>query len=92
MRKISFLVIDEVSMVRSDLMWAIDQSLRINRGRPRGAVRRRSPALCSATCISSRRSCRRWRSRQHLESEFGGPFFFSCPAPAAKAPAQRCWS
>ncbi len=35
MRKLKFLVIDEVSMVRSDLMWAIDQSLRINRGRPR---------------------------------------------------------
>ena len=42
MRKLEFLVIDEVSMVRSDLMWAIDQSLRINRGRPRepfGGVR-----------------------------------------------------
>ena len=35
-------VIDEVSMVRSDMMWAIDQSLRLNRGRPRepfGGVR-----------------------------------------------------
>ena len=34
MRRLKFLVIDEVSMVRSDLMWAIDQSLRVNRGRP----------------------------------------------------------
>src|SRR5436190_19920340 len=37
MRRLKFLVIDEVSMVRSDLMWAIDQSLRLNRGRPREA-------------------------------------------------------
>ena len=37
MRRLKFLVIDEVSMVRSDLMWAIDQSLRVNRGRPREA-------------------------------------------------------
>ncbi len=35
MRRLDFIVIDEVSMVRSDLMWAIDQSLRVNRGRPR---------------------------------------------------------
>ena len=42
MRRLKFLIIDEVSMVRSDLMWAIDQSLRVNRGRPRepfGGVR-----------------------------------------------------
>ena len=42
MRRLKFLVIDEVSMVRSDLMRAIDQSLRVNRGRPRepfGGVR-----------------------------------------------------
>ena len=37
MRKLKLIIIDEVSMVRSDLMWAIDQSLRINRGRPREA-------------------------------------------------------
>ena len=37
MRRLKFLVIDEVSMVRSDIMWAIDQSLRVNRGRPREA-------------------------------------------------------
>ena len=51
MRRLEFLVIDEVSMVRSDLMWAIDQALRVNRGRPRepfgGCAWR-----CSATCIS----------------------------------------
>ncbi|WP_439544320.1 ATP-dependent DNA helicase [Hyphomicrobium sp.] len=79
MRKIGFLVIDEVSMVRSDLMWAIDQSLRINRGRPRepfGGVRlimfgdlHQLPPVVQEVEVA-----------QHLESEFGGPFFFSCPA------------
>ena len=33
MRKLDFVVIDEASMVRSDLMWGIDQALRVNRGR-----------------------------------------------------------
>ena len=35
MRELDFVVIDEASMVRSDMMWAIDRSLRVNRGRPR---------------------------------------------------------
>ncbi|WP_333794086.1 ATP-dependent DNA helicase [Hyphomicrobium sp.] len=79
MRKLSFLVIDEVSMVRSDLMWAIDQSLRVNRGRPRepfGGVRlvlfgdlHQLPPVVQEAEVAS-----------HLEEEFGGPFFFSVPA------------
>lgn len=79
MRKLSFLVIDEVSMVRSDLMWAIDQSLRINRGRPRepfGGVRlvlfgdlHQLPPVVQEAEVAA-----------HLEQEFGGPFFFSVPA------------
>jgi ATP-dependent exoDNAse (exonuclease V) alpha subunit len=88
MRKISFLVIDEVSMVRSDLMWAIDQSLRMNRGRPRepfGGVRlimfgdlHQLPPVVQEVEVA-----------QHLESEFGGPFFFSCPALGEGAGTQR---
>ncbi len=79
MRKIAFLVIDEVSMVRSDLMWAIDQSLRVNRGRPRepfGGVRlimfgdlHQLPPVVQEAEVA-----------HHLEEEFGGPFFFSCSA------------
>lgn len=79
MRKLDFLVIDEVSMVRSDLMWAIDQSLRINRGRPRepfGGVRlvlfgdlHQLPPVVQEAEVAT-----------HLEQEFGGPFFFSVPA------------
>ncbi len=46
MRKLKLLVIDEVSMVRSDLMWAIDQSLAARAFRRRQAhhVRRPPPA------------------------------------------------
>lgn len=79
MRRMKYLVIDEVSMVRSDLMWAIDQSLRVNRGRPResfGGVRlimfgdlHQLPPVVQEAEVA-----------EHLESAFGGPFFFSVPA------------
>ena len=79
MRRLKFLVIDEVSMVRSDLMWAIDQSLRVNRGRPRepfGGVRlamfgdlHQLPPVIDEAEVAA-----------HLESEHGGPFFFSIAA------------
>jgi energy-coupling factor transporter ATP-binding protein EcfA2 len=79
MRRLKFLVIDEVSMVRSDLMWAIDQSLRVNRGRPReafGGVRlalfgdlHQLPPVVNDGEVA-----------EHLESAYGGPFFFSVPA------------
>jgi ATP-dependent exoDNAse (exonuclease V) alpha subunit len=79
MRRLKMLVIDEVSMVRSDLMWAIDQSLRINRGRAReafGGVRlimfgdlHQLPPVVQEAAVA-----------EHLETNFGGPFFFSVPA------------
>ena len=79
MRKMQFLIIDEVSMVRSDMMWGIDQSLRVNRGRPReafGGVRlvmfgdlHQLPPVVQENEVAG-----------HLESEHGGPFFFSVPA------------
>ena len=79
MRRLKFLVIDEVSMVRSDLMWAIDQSLRVNRGRARepfGGVRlimfgdlHQLPPVVQEAEVAA-----------HLESSFGSPFFFSVSA------------
>lgn len=79
MRKLKLIVIDEVSMVRSDLMWAIDQSLRVNRGRTRepfGGVRlimfgdlHQLPPVVQEAEVA-----------EHLHSAFGGPFFFSVPA------------
>jgi ATP-dependent exoDNAse (exonuclease V) alpha subunit len=78
MRKLKLIIIDEVSMVRSDLMWAIDQSLRLNRGRPRepfGGVRlllfgdlHQLPPVVQGGEVA-----------EHLESEHGGPFFFQLP-------------
>lgn len=88
MRKLKFLVIDEVSMVRSDMMWAIDQSLRVNRGRPRepfGGVRlvmfgdlHQLPPVVQENEVAD-----------HLESRHGGPFFFSVPALTEGAGTQR---
>lgn len=76
MRRLEFIIIDEVSMVRSDLMWAIDQSLRLNRGRARepfggcrlilfGDLHQLPPVVQEAEVA------------EHLESAHGGPFFFS---------------
>ena len=79
MRKLKLIIIDEVSMVRSDMMWAIDQSLRINRGRPReafGGVRlllfgdlHQLPPVVQSGEVA-----------EHLESAHGGPFFFQVSA------------
>lgn len=79
MRKLEYLVIDEVSMVRSDLMSAIDAALRLNRGRARepfGGVRllmfgdlHQLPPVVQEAEVAA-----------HLAEEYGGPFFFSVPA------------
>ncbi len=78
MRKLKLIIIDEVSMVRSDLMWAIDQSLRVNRGRPReafGGVR-----LMLFGDLHQLPPVIQGDVAQHLESEHGGPFFFHVSA------------
>jgi ATP-dependent exoDNAse (exonuclease V) alpha subunit len=78
MRKLKVIIIDEVSMVRSDLMWAIDQSLRVNRGRPReafGGVR-----LMLFGDLHQLPPVIQGEVAGHLESEYGGPFFFQVPA------------
>jgi ATP-dependent DNA helicase PIF1 len=79
MRELELLVIDEVSMVRSDIMWAIDQALRINRKRPNapfGGVRlamfgdlHQLPPVIDEGDVAD-----------HLETEHGGPFFFDVAA------------
>jgi ATP-dependent DNA helicase PIF1 len=75
MRRLKYLVIDEISMVRSDLMAAIDQSLRLNRGQPRepfGGVRlvmfgdlHQLPPVVQENEVAD-----------HLDGTYGGPFFF----------------
>lgn len=78
MRRLEFLIVDEVSMVRSDLMWAIDEALRVNRGRQReafGGVRlllfgdlHQLPPVVQEVAVA-----------KHLDETFGGPFFFNVP-------------
>lgn len=79
MRKLEFVVIDEASMVRSDLMWAIDQSLRVNRGRlrePFGGAR----LLLFADLHQLPPVVQEREVLAHLAEEHGSPFFFSIPA------------
>lgn len=79
MRRLKLIIIDEVSMVRSDLMWAIDQSLRLNRGRPRepfGGVR----LLLFGDLHQLPPVVQSGEEAEHLESVHGGPFFFQLPS------------
>ena len=87
MRRMTFLIIDEVSMVRSDLMWAIDQSLRVNRGRAReafGGVR----LILFGDLHQLPPVVRGAEEAHYLEETYGGPFFFSVPALAEGAGTQ----
>jgi len=79
MRKLKLLVIDEVSMVRSDMMWAIDQSLRINRGKSRepfGGLR----LVMFGDLHQLPPVVQEGEAAEYLDSTFGGPFFFSVGA------------
>lgn len=79
MRKLETLVIDEVSMVRADLMDGIDRMLRLSRKRPNdpfGGVRlvmfgdlHQLPPVVSEPELQA-----------YLVERFGGPFFFDAPA------------
>lgn len=75
MRKLEFLVIDEASMVRSDLMWGIDRAMRINRGRPRepfGGAR----VLLFADLHQLPPVVQEPEVLAHLTDTHGSPFFF----------------
>lgn len=75
MRKLDFLVIDEASMVRSDLMWGIDRAMRVNRGRPRepfGGAR----ILLFADLHQLPPVVQEQEVLAHLIDTHGSPFFF----------------
>ncbi|HAQ33973.1 MAG: AAA family ATPase [Maricaulis sp.] len=80
-RAIKTLVIDEVSMVRADLMAAIDLSLRLNRGNeePFGGVR-----IIAVGDLAQLPPVVQGDVAQYIDEEFGGPFFFNAP-PVAEA-------
>ncbi len=76
MRKLKYLIVDEVSMVRSDLMWAIDHALRVNRGRPRepfGGVR----LLLFGDLHQLPPVIQEQEVANHLYDAHGGPYFYS---------------
>jgi ATP-dependent DNA helicase PIF1 len=77
MRSLDCLIIDEVSMVRADLMHGIDRALRINRERPRepfggvqvmlfGDVHQLAPVV-------------QRELHAHFEESYGGIYFFNAP-------------
>ncbi|MCX7029277.1 MAG: AAA family ATPase [Spirochaetes bacterium] len=79
MRKLQTLVIDEVSMVRADMLECIDRKLRMARSRshePFGGVQmvligdpfQLPPVVQDATV------------REHFQELYGGPYFFKSPA------------
>lgn len=77
LRAIDIMVIDEVSMVRSDLMDAIDRSLRLHRGvaKPFGGVR--------LLCVGDNAQLPPVVKNDEidiLEEWFGGPYFFNSPS------------
>jgi ATP-dependent exoDNAse (exonuclease V) alpha subunit len=67
------LVIDEISMVRADMVWAIDKSLRLNRERdePFGGVQ-----IVLVGDLAQLPPIVQGAEAEYLESTFGGPFFF----------------
>jgi ATP-dependent exoDNAse (exonuclease V) alpha subunit len=76
-RAIDTLVIDEISMVRADMLDAIDRSLKLNRGskRPFGGVRMiLSGDLHQLPPVVSN------QESPILQERFGGNYFFNAPA------------
>ncbi|MHA6287801.1 ATP-dependent DNA helicase [Maricaulis sp. CAU 1757] len=70
------LVIDEISMVRADMMWAIDKSLRLNRecNEPFGGVQ-----IVLVGDLAQLPPVIQGAEAEYLEATYGGPFFFHPP-------------
>lgn len=77
LKALDLLVIDEVSMVRSDVMDAIDRSMRLHRNvaRPFGGVK----LLCVGDSAQLPPVVR-GDEEETLRSWFGGPYFFDAPS------------
>jgi len=76
-KALSTLVIDEISMVRSDMMQAVDFSLRLNRdsSEPFGGVR-----IILVGDLAQLPPIAQGEEGAFLEETYGGPFFFHAPA------------
>ena len=77
MKTIDTLIIDEISMVRSDMLDAIDRSLKLNRAnkRPFGGVR-----MILAGDLHQLPPVVRGEEVQILQERYGGSYFFNAPA------------
>lgn len=71
------IIIDEISMVRSDMLDAIDRSLKLNRGskRPFGGVR-----MILSGDLHQLPPVVRGEEGQILQDRYGGAYFFNAPA------------
>jgi len=76
-KALTTLVIDEISMVRSDMMQAVDLSLRLNRDstEPFGGVR-----IIVVGDLAQLPPIAQGEEGVFLEEIYGGPFFFHAPA------------
>ena len=76
-KALTTLVIDEISMVRSDMMQALDSALRLNRDshEPFGGVR-----LLLVGDLAQLPPIAQGEEAAFLNEYFGGPFFFQCPS------------
>jgi hypothetical protein len=78
LRRLQTLVIDEVSMVRADLMDGIDTALRLNRGRPNtpfGGVQ----VILIGDLFQLPPVVKEQELKQYFASCYGGPYFFRAP-------------
>jgi ATP-dependent DNA helicase PIF1 len=77
MKAAETIIIDEISMVRSDMMDAIDRSLKLNRGskRPFGGVR-----MILSGDLHQLPPVVRGEEAEILSERYGGPYFFNAPA------------
>lgn len=75
-KELKTLVIDEISMVRADMMAAIDHSLRLHRdsAEPFGGVR-----MVLVGDLAQLPPIVDGEIAQYLDERFGGPFFFNAP-------------
>ena len=75
-KAVETLIIDEVSMVRSDMLDAIDRSLKLNRGskRPFGGVR-----MILSGDLHQLPPVVRGEEHEILEERYGGAYFFNAP-------------
>jgi ATP-dependent exoDNAse (exonuclease V) alpha subunit len=76
LKEIETLVIDEISMVRADMMAAIDRSLRLHRdsNEPFGGVR-----MVVVGDLAQLPPVVDGQIAQYLDEVYGGPFFFNAP-------------